>query len=87
MNLRAGLRSEDGRWELAAWVRNLTDESYYAQSTTQPLNAFVSGGGTGDNIVLAGLGADRVNQPPLAGTDPAPGNSGIAPPFTPPTLL
>lgn len=46
VNLRAGLRSEDSRWELAAWVRNLTDESYYAQSTTQPLNAFVSGGGT-----------------------------------------
>lgn len=45
VNLRAGLRSDDGRWEVAGWVRNLTDESYYAQSTTQPLNAFVSGGG------------------------------------------
>jgi iron complex outermembrane receptor protein len=46
VNLRAGVQSADGRWQVAAWVRNLTDESYYSQSTIQPLGAFVSGGGT-----------------------------------------
>jgi iron complex outermembrane receptor protein len=46
INLRGGLQHPDGKWQVAAWVRNLTDESYYAQSTTQPLAAFVSGGGT-----------------------------------------
>lgn len=28
LNLRVGLRSGDGRWELAAWARNATDELY-----------------------------------------------------------
>jgi iron complex outermembrane recepter protein len=28
LNLRAGLRSMDGRWEVAAWARNATDELY-----------------------------------------------------------
>jgi len=46
VNLRAGLQHADSNWQVTAWVRNLTDETYYAQSTTQPLNAFVSGGGT-----------------------------------------
>ncbi|MFA5124041.1 FG-GAP-like repeat-containing protein, partial [Zavarzinia sp.] len=35
-------------------------------------DVIVSGGGSGTNIVLAGLGDDRVNQPPLAPTDPLP---------------
>jgi iron complex outermembrane receptor protein len=46
VNLRAGVKSLDKGWEVVAWVRNLTDESYYAQSTTQPLAGFISGGGT-----------------------------------------
>ncbi|MDX9999177.1 MAG: TonB-dependent receptor [Phenylobacterium sp.] len=46
VNLRAGIQDRDGGWQVAAWVRNATDESYYSQSTIQPLNAYVSGGGT-----------------------------------------
>ncbi len=35
-------------------------------------DVIVGGGGTADNIVLAGVGDDRVNQPPLAPGDPLP---------------
>lgn len=46
VNLRAGLQSEEGGWEVAFWMRNATDVAYYGQGTVQPLNTFVSGGGT-----------------------------------------
>jgi iron complex outermembrane recepter protein len=29
LNLRVGLKAEDGRWEVQAWGRNVTDELYY----------------------------------------------------------
>jgi outer membrane receptor protein involved in Fe transport len=28
-NLRVGYTIEDGRWEVAGWVRNLSDQKYY----------------------------------------------------------
>ncbi len=44
VNLRAGIQSS--RWEIAAWVKNLTDVSYFTVAASQPVGAFVSGGGT-----------------------------------------
>jgi outer membrane receptor protein involved in Fe transport len=44
VGLRAGVSSP--RWKVAAFVKNLTDVSYYQQKTLQPLNAFISAGGT-----------------------------------------
>ena len=32
LGLRAGLESEDGKWEVSVWGRNLTDKLYLAQS-------------------------------------------------------
>ena len=46
VGLRVGITSPKQGWRIAAYGRNLTDEAYYAQKTTQPLNAFISGGGT-----------------------------------------
>jgi iron complex outermembrane receptor protein len=43
LNLRAGIRT--ARWEVAAWVMNLTNDSYYAVAASEPVAAFVSGGG------------------------------------------
>jgi iron complex outermembrane receptor protein len=45
VGLRAGLTPPDGRWRVSAYVKNLGDKAYFVQKTTQPLNAFVSGGG------------------------------------------
>ncbi|MGA0605973.1 TonB-dependent receptor [Phenylobacterium sp. VNQ135] len=46
VNLRATLGEPDGRWSASAWVKNLTDESYYSVVVTQPITAYTSGGGT-----------------------------------------
>ena len=46
VNLRATLGEPDGKWAASAWVKNLTDESYYAVVVTQPITAYISGGGT-----------------------------------------
>jgi len=44
VNLRGGIQTS--RWEIAAWVKNLTDVAYYTVAASQPVGAFVSGGGT-----------------------------------------
>lgn len=44
--LRAGISGPDGRWRITAYGKNLTDEAYFAQKAPQPLNAFISAGGT-----------------------------------------
>jgi outer membrane receptor protein involved in Fe transport len=42
MNARAGLRLGEGRWTLEGYVRNLTDERYMVNRTTQrPLLSFL----------------------------------------------
>lgn len=45
LGLRAGISSPNG-WRISAYGKNLTDEAYFVQHTLQPLNAFISGGGT-----------------------------------------
>ena len=45
LGLRAGISSPKG-WRISAYGKNLTDEAYFVQKTLQPLNAFISGGGT-----------------------------------------
>jgi iron complex outermembrane receptor protein len=41
VNLRAGFRAEDRRWELTGWIRNLTDEEYNVVGFDVPtLNGF-----------------------------------------------
>ena len=46
LNLRAALREPGGRWELAAWARNVTDETYFTSISGLPGQAYISGGGT-----------------------------------------
>ena len=46
VNLRATVSGDDRKWSVSAWVKNLTDESYYSVVVTQPVNAYISGGGT-----------------------------------------
>jgi iron complex outermembrane receptor protein len=45
VGLRAGITSPAKGWRVSAYGKNLTDESYYVQKTSQPLNAFISAGG------------------------------------------
>ncbi len=45
LNARVGVGTSDGEWHVAAYVKNATDETYYLESATQPLNGLVSGGG------------------------------------------
>ena len=35
LNARLGLRREDGRWDISAWARNLTDKNYYISKGVQ----------------------------------------------------
>jgi iron complex outermembrane recepter protein len=44
--LRFGITSPKGGWRVAAYGKNLSDEAYSVQKTLQPLNAFISAGGT-----------------------------------------
>jgi iron complex outermembrane receptor protein len=44
--LRAGISGDDGRWRVSAYGKNLGDRNYFVQKTLQPLNAFISAGGT-----------------------------------------
>jgi len=37
LNLRFGLRAEDGTWELVGWVQNLTDEDYLVVAFDVPI--------------------------------------------------
>ena len=46
VGLRAGITSPAKGWRVSAYGKNLSDESYYVQKTSQPLNAFISAGGT-----------------------------------------
>lgn len=46
VGLRAGIAPENGKWRVSAYARNLFDRSYFVQSTLQPLNAFISAGGS-----------------------------------------
>ncbi|MCW5759485.1 MAG: TonB-dependent receptor, partial [Phenylobacterium sp.] len=44
--LRAGVTGDNGRWRVSAYGKNLGDKSYFVQKTLQPLNAFISAGGS-----------------------------------------
>ncbi|MDZ4376364.1 MAG: TonB-dependent receptor [Phenylobacterium sp.] len=46
VGLRAGVTPDDGKWRVSAFAKNLFDRNYFVQSTLQPLNAFISAGGT-----------------------------------------
>lgn len=57
-NLRAGLQGS--KWEVAAWMKNAGDTSYYIAAGPQPLAGFVSSGGTGAGRGFVGwYGAPR----------------------------
>ena len=59
-NVRGGLRSEDGRWAVTAWGKNVTDETYYVAMANMPAAGFVSGGGfAGGRGGVAWYGAPR----------------------------
>lgn len=45
-NLRTSIGPDSGRWQVALWGRNLTNEAYYVEGAAQPVAAFVSAGGT-----------------------------------------
>ena len=45
LDLRIGLGSSNGQWEVEAFARNVTDETYYVVMAAQPLGGLVSGGG------------------------------------------
>ncbi|MBU1375036.1 MAG: TonB-dependent receptor [Alphaproteobacteria bacterium] len=44
--LRAGVESQSGQWRLSAYGKNLSDKSYYLQTTPQPLSFLIGAGGT-----------------------------------------
>jgi iron complex outermembrane receptor protein len=46
VGLRAGVTPDDGKWRVSAYAKNLFDRDYFVQSTLQPLNAFISAGGS-----------------------------------------
>ena len=46
LNVRFGLRTDDGRWDLSVWARNLTDEQYF--QTLSPGNTGLVTGLIGD---------------------------------------
>ncbi|MBL8773002.1 MAG: TonB-dependent receptor [Phenylobacterium sp.] len=46
VGLRVGLTPEKGNWRISAYGKNIFDRDYFAQATLQPLNAFISAGGT-----------------------------------------
>ncbi|WP_341207576.1 TonB-dependent receptor [uncultured Sphingomonas sp.] len=46
LNLRVGLRTDDARWDLSAWVRNLGDTEYF--QTLSPTNTGLVTGIVGD---------------------------------------
>ncbi|MCP5432730.1 MAG: TonB-dependent receptor [Alphaproteobacteria bacterium] len=41
VNLRTGIQAQDGKWNITAWVKNLTDEAYTIDRANQPLGGFV----------------------------------------------
>lgn len=46
VGVRLGVTPEKGPWRVSAYAKNLFDRSYFVQSTLQPLNAFISAGGS-----------------------------------------
>lgn len=45
LDLRAGIQSRSGKWELEVFGKNVTDEAYFIQAARQPLGALISAGG------------------------------------------
>jgi iron complex outermembrane receptor protein len=45
LDLRAGIGSQSGSWQVDAFVKNATDEAYFVQAASQPVAGLVSGGG------------------------------------------
>ena len=60
LNLRATLGHKDGKWDLEAFVNNVSDEAYFVQAAKQPLGALISAGGfAGAGGVVGWYGAPR----------------------------
>ena len=58
LDLRAGIQSQTGSWELEVFGRNVTDETYFIQAARQPLGALMSAGGfAGAGGILGWYGA------------------------------
>ena len=47
---RIGLGAVNGQWDVEAFARNVTDETYYVVIATQPLAGLVSGGGPAGRV-------------------------------------
>ncbi len=45
LNLRAVLAETNGKWQVEAYVNNVSDETYFIQAARQPLGGLISGGG------------------------------------------
>lgn len=45
LDLRAGIATQSGTWQVDAFVKNTTDEVYFVQAVGQPVGGLVSGGG------------------------------------------
>jgi len=45
LNARIGLEDPEGRWQVALWGKNLTDELYFQELSSQAVGGFISGGG------------------------------------------
>ena len=56
LTLRAGLRTSDDTWELAAWCRNCTDESYAVSKFQIPFDGYIFGPRT----VWSHVGSPRI---------------------------
>lgn len=46
LDLRAGIASQSGTWQVDAFIKNATDEAYFVQAASQPVGGMISGGGT-----------------------------------------
>jgi iron complex outermembrane receptor protein len=45
LDLRVGIGSQSGTWQVDAFLKNATDEAYFIQAAGQPVGGLVSGGG------------------------------------------
>lgn len=60
LGARVGVASQDGRWRVSAYGKNLGDESYYVAGSPQSLAALISGGGNAGAVgYTAWYGAPR----------------------------
>ena len=46
LDLRAGIASQNGAWQVDGFVKNASDEAYFVQAAGQPVGGMISGGGT-----------------------------------------